>query len=64
KKFDDFRTAKMYYNEVCNTGILNLLKPVPCRDEIFIVIRGVNPGIYKKRYELLNKGLGWRGGYV
>ncbi|KAF9060669.1 hypothetical protein BDP27DRAFT_1370320 [Rhodocollybia butyracea] len=44
KKFDDFCTAKMYYNEVRNTG--------------------VNPGIYKKRYELLNKGLGWRGGYV
>ncbi|KAF9065533.1 hypothetical protein BDP27DRAFT_1188220, partial [Rhodocollybia butyracea] len=64
KSFKGFSTAKRYYDEVHDAGILDLLKPVPVPNEVFIVIQGVHPGVYTKRYELLSKGLGWQGGYV
>ncbi|KAJ3871439.1 hypothetical protein F5051DRAFT_446188 [Lentinula edodes] len=64
KKFNDYPTAKMYYEEHVESKVLNMLQPAPEKDEVFIVIRGVRPGIYVKRITLLVGGLAWWGGEV
>ncbi|KAJ3871091.1 hypothetical protein F5051DRAFT_312527, partial [Lentinula edodes] len=64
KKFNDYPTAKMYYEELVDSKILDLLQPAPEKDEVFIVIQGVRPGVYVKRISLCVEGLAWQGGEV
>ncbi|KAJ4489752.1 hypothetical protein C8J55DRAFT_410293, partial [Lentinula edodes] len=63
KKFNDYSTAKMYYEELVEYKVLDMLQPAPEKDEVFIVIRGVRPGVYVKRCVACG-GLAWRGGEV
>ncbi|KIK60629.1 hypothetical protein GYMLUDRAFT_109686, partial [Collybiopsis luxurians FD-317 M1] len=64
KKFNDEVTARTCYDEVFMSGVLDLLRPIPMKGEIFIVIEGAVPGIYEKRVKLLHVGLAWHGGKV
>ncbi|KAJ4489745.1 hypothetical protein C8J55DRAFT_389430, partial [Lentinula edodes] len=64
KKFNDYPTAKMYYEELVDSKILDMLQPAPEKDEVFIVIQGVRPGVYIKRCVACSIGLAWQGGEV
>lgn len=50
RKFDDQQKAEMYWEELNESGVLDLLRDVPQRDEVFIVIKRVEPGVYTNRY--------------
>ncbi|KAJ3859105.1 hypothetical protein EV359DRAFT_86801 [Lentinula novae-zelandiae] len=64
KKFDSFDMAWMFWTEVKDSGILDLLRDPPTKDEVFVVIKGASPGVYVNRMSLLIEGLAWRGGEV
>ncbi|KAJ3755174.1 hypothetical protein EV360DRAFT_86151 [Lentinula raphanica] len=64
KKFQSRAQAEMIYAELVESKVLNLLKPQPVKNEIFIVLKGVCPGVYTKRLDLLVRGLAWCGGEV
>ncbi|KAJ3846358.1 hypothetical protein EV368DRAFT_69984, partial [Lentinula lateritia] len=38
KKFNDYPTAKMYYEELVESKVLDMSQPAPEKDEVFIVI--------------------------
>ncbi|KAJ3717367.1 hypothetical protein C8R42DRAFT_644622 [Lentinula raphanica] len=64
KKFETRALAEKIHAELAKSGVLNLLRPQPVKDEVFIVLKGVCPGVYTKRLDLLVRGLAWRGGEV
>ncbi|KAJ3832904.1 hypothetical protein F5878DRAFT_504683, partial [Lentinula raphanica] len=64
KKFEHEADATRSYEECDACGILELLRPLPARGEIFIVLEGVVPGVYTTRLSLMISGLDWRGGRV
>lgn len=49
KKFNDGQRARMYYDECDESGVLNVLQDPPSPDELLIVIKGAQPGVYTKR---------------
>lgn len=49
KKFYDYDMARMCYEEARESKVLDLLIKPPVPDETFIVIEGVQPGVYHKR---------------
>lgn len=48
KKFYDYDTARMCYEEARESKVLDLLVKPPVPEETFIVIEGVQPGVYHK----------------
>ncbi|THU92518.1 hypothetical protein K435DRAFT_800405 [Dendrothele bispora CBS 962.96] len=65
KGFKSHECAKISYNETKESGVLALLKNREDKQmEKFLVLQGVQPGIYTKRFEFMSTGLGWRGGIV
>lgn len=49
RKFGDHEKAQMYWDEVNDTGVLELLREEPSNKDVFIVIKGVTPGVYTSR---------------
>ncbi|KAK7015550.1 hypothetical protein VNI00_019084 [Paramarasmius palmivorus] len=64
KKFPDAKLAKKCYDDCVRWGVLDLLAEPWAANELFIVVKGANPGVYSGRGRLLKVGLRWRGGYV
>lgn len=49
KKFANRAEAQMFYDEVEQSGVLDLLQAEPTLTEMFIVTKGVQPGVYSNR---------------
>ncbi|KAE9388001.1 hypothetical protein BT96DRAFT_836880 [Gymnopus androsaceus JB14] len=49
KNFSDYATAQMSYNKMEQSGVLELVKSDPQHEEVFIVTKGTQPGVYSKR---------------
>lgn len=49
KKFNDATKGRMYWEEAKETGVVDLLRYEPVRNEVFIVLAGIKPGVYASR---------------
>ncbi|KAE9391996.1 hypothetical protein BT96DRAFT_1058816 [Gymnopus androsaceus JB14] len=64
RKFSSLKQAQTFYQECLDSGVLDLLRGPPTESEVFIIVKGGEPGVYTKRLTLLIDGLAWRGGVV
>ncbi|KAE9403704.1 hypothetical protein BT96DRAFT_814734, partial [Gymnopus androsaceus JB14] len=62
KGFGTLAAAQNHHAEAIATGVIALLKRDPEAGDIYIIIKGVKPGVYKCHGLLMKDGLGWRGG--
>ncbi|KAK7022733.1 hypothetical protein VNI00_017009 [Paramarasmius palmivorus] len=66
KGFPTKALAHRYYQECEEDGVFDALKVISRnrRQLLYIVTRGVVPGVYDSRFELMRDGLQWKGGEV
>ncbi|KAK7060253.1 hypothetical protein VNI00_001018 [Paramarasmius palmivorus] len=67
KGFTSSERARQYFRECEETGVFDALKVEPRQRGgtlYYIVSRGVKPGVYSTKHELIRDGLQWRGGQV
>lgn len=49
KGFSNLETAQNHYREAKSTGVIQLLKQSIQEDDVYIVVKGVKPGVYLRR---------------
>ncbi|KAE9387647.1 hypothetical protein BT96DRAFT_790140, partial [Gymnopus androsaceus JB14] len=64
KSFATLEEAQNHHREAKETGVLELLKREVEPSDIYIVTKGIAPGVFERRGRMMKNGLGFRGGEV
>ncbi|KAE9385349.1 hypothetical protein BT96DRAFT_840806 [Gymnopus androsaceus JB14] len=64
KSFLTLEAAQNHHREAKETGVIGLLKRDAEVDDVYIVTKGIEPGVYTRRGLMMKNGLGYRGGEV
>ncbi|KAK7032202.1 hypothetical protein VNI00_013376 [Paramarasmius palmivorus] len=64
RAFTNTTIAHEFHSELERNRIFHLLRKPADETTYFIVIEGVNPGVYQNKLDFISTGLRWRGGRV